>query len=88
MHLPRTLVNKLRFVRLLAFLFSDALEETQVLNVDPPLSQFHNPLILEITESKGHGHSSGSYDGSQLLVGVVVGYDSISTSIYDPLLLY
>jgi hypothetical protein len=56
-------------------LFSDALEESQVLNVDPPSSQFHDPLVLESTESKGYGHPSGSYDGSQLLVGVVVGYD-------------
>jgi hypothetical protein len=60
---------------LLAFLFSDALEEIQILNVDLPLSQFHNPLVLESTESKGYGHPSGSYDGSQLLVGVGVGYD-------------
>src|SRR5215212_10464388 len=88
MPLPRTRVNKLRFVRLLAFLFSDAFEEIQVLNVDPPLSQFHDPLVLESPERKGYGHPSGSYDGSQLRVGVVVGYDSISTSNYDPLLLY
>ena len=62
-------------VALLAFLFSDALEEIQVLHVDPPLSQFYDPLVLESLESKGYGHPSGSYDGSQLLVGVVVGYD-------------
>jgi hypothetical protein len=60
---------------LLAFLFSDALEEIRILNVDLPLSQFHNPLVLESPESKGYGHPSGSYDGSQLLVGVGVGYD-------------
>jgi hypothetical protein len=75
-------------VRLLDFFFSDALEEIQVLDVDLPLSQFHGPLVLENTESKGYGHPSGSYDGSQLLVGVGVGYDSISTSSYDPLLVY
>src|SRR5215217_6526038 len=73
---------------LLAFLFSDAFEAIEVLDVDPPPSQFHDPLVLESTESKGYGHPSGSYDGSQLLVGVVVGYDSISTSSYDPLLIY
>src|SRR5215212_10430012 len=75
-------------MRLLDFLFSDALEEIQVLNVDLPPTQFHDPLVLESLESKSYGHPSGSYDGSQLLVGVVVGYDSISTSIYDPVLLY
>src|SRR5215213_11821850 len=75
-------------MRLLDFLFSDALEEIQVLNVDLPPTQFHGPLVLESLESKGYGHPSGSYDGSQLLVGVVVGYDSISTSLYDPLLVY
>jgi hypothetical protein len=61
-------------VGLLDFFFSDALEDLQVLNVDLPLSQFHSPLVLENTESKGYSHPSGSYDGSQLRVGVVVGY--------------
>src|SRR5215207_7658419 len=75
-------------VGLLDFLFSDALEEIQVLYVDLPSSHLHGPLVLESLESKGYGHPSGSYDGSQLLVGVGVGYDSISTSSYDPLLLY
>src|SRR5215208_3472601 len=75
-------------VGLLAFLFSDALEEIQVLNVDLPSYHLHGSLVLESLESKGYGHPSGSYDGSQLLVGVVVGYDSISTSLYDPLLIY
>jgi hypothetical protein len=60
---------------LLVFLISDALEEIQVLNVDVPSSQFHDPLVLESPESTGYGHPSGSYDGSQLLVGVGVGYD-------------
>jgi hypothetical protein len=58
---------------LLAFSFSDALEEIEVLNVDPPLSEFHYPLVLQSSESKGYGHPSCSYDGSQLRVGVVVG---------------
>src|SRR5215216_482630 len=73
---------------LLDFLCSDALENIQVLDVDPPVPQFHDPLLLESLESKGYGHPSGSYDGAQLLVGVGVGYDSISISSYDPLLAY